>query len=58
MGGLLNYKTIIEERGQVDIKITMSNITVAIGILVHEQIAERTTEIAILKKDSNGVYRV
>ena len=59
MGGLLNYKTIIEKTTQVEDVVTLSNGSIAIGILAHYNDEDRTSEIALLRRTSaDGVYSV
>lgn len=59
VGGLLNYKTIIEKTTQVEDVVTLSQGGIAIGILAHYNDEGRTSEIAILKRTLyDGVYSV
>lgn len=59
MGGLLKYKKVIETRSQNEESVTLSNDSIAIGILVHHKNPGRTTEIAVLKRTpEEGIYEV
>ena len=54
MGGLLNYKTILQKESQIEESVTLSLGSVAIGVLAHYNDDDRTTEIAILKRAGDG----